>query len=80
MQLAAVRKLLPPPVMARDILFIAACEVQGRMLAGLGQRDDRVLVSSSAGVHTALGDSNRAQHTHTGSQGAYRCIARLFRG
>ena len=41
----------------------AARKVQGRLLAGLGQRGDRVLVSSSAGVHTALGVSNRAQHT-----------------
>jgi hypothetical protein len=62
-QLAAVPKLLPPPEMSRGIQFIAACKVQGRVLARLGQRDGRVLVSSFAGVHTALGDKNRAQHT-----------------
>ena len=43
-QLAAVPKLLPPPDMACSMQFIAACEVQGRLLAGLGQQGDRVLV------------------------------------
>jgi len=63
MQLAAVPKLLPPPAMARGIPFLAVREVQGRLLAGLGQQGDRILVSSSAGAHTALGDINQAQHT-----------------
>jgi len=44
MQLAAVRKLLPPPAMGRGIPHEAACEVQGRLVAGLGQRGDRILV------------------------------------
>ena len=63
MQLAAVLKLLPPPEMSRGIPHTAARKVQGWLLVGLGQCDDRVLVSSPAGVHTAPGDSNRAQHT-----------------
>ena len=58
MQLAAVQKLLPPSAIARGIPYDAAREVQGRLLAGLGQRDGRVLVWSPAGVHTALGDIN----------------------
>ena len=61
-QLAAVPKLLPPPGMSRGIQFTAARKVQGRMLARLGQRDGRVLVSSFAVVHTALGDMHRVQH------------------
>jgi hypothetical protein len=40
--------------MARGMQHAAACEVQGRLLAGMGQRDDRSLVSSIAGMHTAL--------------------------
>ena len=64
MQLAAAQKLLPPSAMARGIPYIAAREVQGRLLAGLGQQCDRVLVSSFAGVHTALGDiQSRAAYT-----------------
>jgi hypothetical protein len=62
MQLAAVPKLLPPSAMARDIPFDAACEVQGRLLAGLGQWGDRILVVIICGVHTALGEFYRAQH------------------
>ena len=61
-QLAAVPKLLWPLEMSRGVQFIAARKVQGRVLARLKQRDGRVLVSSFAGVHTALGDKNRAQH------------------
>jgi hypothetical protein len=53
MQLAAVPKLLPPPEMARGIPHEAAREVQGRLLPGLGQRGDRILLSLSGGVHTA---------------------------
>ena len=64
MQLAAVPQLLSPPAMARSIPYDAACAVQGRLPAGLGQRGDQILTSSSAGVHTALGGNvNRAQHT-----------------
>ena len=63
MQPAADPKLLPPPKMARGMPYDAAREVQGRLLAGLGQRGDRVLVASPAAVHTALGDTIRAQHT-----------------
>ena len=44
MQLAAVRKLLPPPAMGRGIPHEAAREVQGRLLAGMGQWGDRILV------------------------------------
>ena len=44
MQLAAVPKLHSAPEMSRGIQFIAAREVQGRVLAGLEQRDDRILV------------------------------------
>ena len=44
MQLAAVPNLLPPPEMPRGIQYIAARKVQGRLLVGLGQRDDRILV------------------------------------
>ena len=62
-QLAAVPKLLPPPEMSRGIQFTVARKVQGRMLARPGQRDGRVLVSSFAVVHTALGDNNRARRT-----------------
>jgi len=61
-QAEELQKLLPPSAMGRGIPHDAAREVQGRLLAGLGQRDGRVLVWSPAGVHTALGDSNRAQH------------------
>ena len=61
-QLAAVPKLLPPPEMSRGAQYIAARKAQGRMLARPGQRDGWVLVSSFAGVHTALEDKNRAQH------------------
>ena len=63
MQPTADPKLLPPPEMARGMPCDAAREVQGRLLAGLGQRGDRVLVSSSAGAHAVLGDIHRAQHT-----------------
>jgi len=63
MQLVAAPKLLPPPAMARGIPHIAAREVQGWLPVGLWQQGDRVLVSSSAGVHTALGDVHRAQFT-----------------
>ena len=79
MQLAAAPKLPPPPKMSRGIPFTAARKVQERLLAGLGQRGDRVLVSSFAGVHPALGDINHARTIHDGSRGAYRCTARLFR-
>ena len=48
MQLAAVPELLPPPAMGRDIPHEAACEVQGRLVAGLGQRGDRILMSTFA--------------------------------
>ena len=43
-QLAAVPKLLSPPEMSRGIQFIAAREVQGRLLGGLGQSSDQILV------------------------------------
>ena len=43
MQLAAVPELLPPPAMGRGIPHEAAREVQGRLLAGLGQRGDHIL-------------------------------------
>ena len=48
MQLAAVPKLLPPSAMTRGIHHVAASEVQGRLLAGLEQRGDRILVSTFA--------------------------------
>ena len=84
MQLAAVPKLPPPPKMSRGIPFTAARKVQERLLAGLGQRGDRVLVSSFAGVHTALADKisktlRISGSIHDGLRGAYRCITRLFR-
>ena len=63
MQRAAVPKLLPPPEMSRGIQHVAARKVQGRLLAGLEQRDGRILVSSSAGLHTAPRAIHRAQHT-----------------
>ena len=44
MQLAAVPKLLPPAEMSSGIPYTAAREVQGRLLTGLRQRDDRILV------------------------------------
>ena len=47
-QLAAVPKLLPPPEMSRGIQHVAARKVQGRLLAGLEQRGDRILVSTFA--------------------------------
>ena len=43
-QLAAVPKLLPPPEMSCGIPRMAAHKVQGRVLAGLGQQGDRILV------------------------------------
>jgi hypothetical protein len=56
MQLSAVQKLLQAPEMARGMQHAAACEVQGRLLAKTGQRDDQNFVSSIAGVHTAPAD------------------------
>ena len=54
MQPAADPKLLPPPKMARGMPYDAAREVQGRLLAGLGQRGDRVLgVIICCGAHGA---------------------------
>ena len=44
MQLAAVPKLHSAPEMSRGIQFIAAREVQGRVLAGLGQCGGQMLV------------------------------------
>ena len=55
MQLAAAPKLLPPPEMSCGMPHTAVRKVQGRLLIGIGQQGDRVLMSSSAGVHTALG-------------------------
>ena len=80
MQLAAFPKLLPPPEMAHATPYDTACEVQGRPLARLGQQGDRILVSSSAGVHMALLGDFFMHSIHDGLRGAYRCIARLFRG
>ena len=54
MQPTADPKLLPPPEMARGMPCDAAREVQGRLLAGLGQRGDRVLgVIICCGAHGA---------------------------
>jgi len=44
MQLAAVPKLLSTPEPSRGILYAAVREVQGLLLAGLGQQGNRVLV------------------------------------
>ena len=79
MRLAAVLKLLPPPEMARGMQHAAACEVQGRLLAEMGQRSDRILAWSFARMrmHTPLGDSYRARRS-PGLRGAYCCIARRF--
>ena len=44
MQLAAVQKLLPPSAIARGILYDAAREVQGRLLAEMGQQAGRILL------------------------------------
>ena len=44
MRLAAVPKQLPPPEMARGMQYIAACEVQGRLLAEMGQCGGQILV------------------------------------
>ena len=65
MQLAAVPKLLPQLEMSRGIPHTAARKVQGQLLVGMGQQGDLVLMSSPAGVHTALGYTYRAQHKLT---------------
>ena len=44
MQLSAVQKLLPAPEMARGMQHIAECEVQGRLLAEMGQCGGQILV------------------------------------
>ena len=44
MPLAAAQKLLPPWAMARGVPYTAAREVQGRLLAGMGQQDGQILV------------------------------------
>ena len=44
MRLAAVTKQLSPPEMARGMQHAAACEVQGQLLAEMGQHNDRILV------------------------------------
>ena len=44
MQLSAVQKLLPPPQMARGMQHIAACNVQGRLLAEMEQCGGQTLV------------------------------------
>jgi hypothetical protein len=82
MQLAAVPKLLPQPEMARNTPYDAACEVQGRLLAGLGQWGDRILVVIICGVHTALGEFYRAQHDRQLARRLplHTAVARRFRG
>ena len=64
MRLAAVPKLrlLPTLEIARGIPHAAAREVQRRLLAGMGQRGDRILVQHLL-VDTPLGDNSRARHT-----------------
>ena len=37
-------RLLPPPGMARDMQHAGACEVQGRLLAEMGQQAGRILL------------------------------------
>ena len=44
MRLAAVTKLLLMPGMARGMQHIAAREVQGQLLAEVGQHNGRILV------------------------------------
>ena len=44
MQLSAVPKLLPAPEMARGMQHAGACEVQGRLLAEMGQQAGRILL------------------------------------
>ena len=44
MQLSAVQKLLPPPEMARGMQHIAACDVQGRLVAEMGQCGGQIVV------------------------------------
>ena len=63
MRLATVPRLLPPPEMSRGIQVIAAREVKGRLLAGLGaaRRSNPCVVICSY-ARTA-GRSNRARHT-----------------
>ena len=63
MQLAAVANVLPAPKMARGMQCIAACDVQGRLLAEKGQCGGQILVWAFDRVHTALGDINRARRT-----------------
>jgi len=43
-RLAAVPKQLPPPQMARGMQHIAACEVQGRLVAEMGAVGGQILV------------------------------------
>jgi hypothetical protein len=59
---ADAAKLLSTPETSRGILYAAVREAQGLLLAGLGQQGNRVLVSSSAGVHGARRKYNRVQH------------------
>ena len=49
--------------MARGMQHIAACDVQGRLLAEKGQCGGQILVWAFDRVHTALGDINRARRT-----------------
>ena len=77
MQLAAVPKLLPPSEMHPTTPHDAAREVQGRLLAGVGQRGDRIhaCVIIWWGAHGAEIIIGCSMH-----EGTYLWITHLFRG
>ena len=70
-------KLLLALEMARGIPHAAAREVQGRLLAGLGQRGDRILVSTFA--CTRRSEIRIGRSIHDGLRGACHRIAHQFR-